>query len=472
MNTDTILVTDAQTPQSVNSPTTILFLLVNTTTPTAQAINNEATSTPVQPTSTVPTKPEGMILSSTPVASVVTTTVPTTETAFGFVLGSEYFGVNPIRYTSIEEAEQQAQNWQGHYPHGAGEPFHDGTAVGPGDALLLSFANYANKVAYWTGNEAGQLWIADLELENPQLVYADEAQIFATGEDSLSSWFGKGDLIWTPDDLHVIFDPKDEALPNLIYHLESNSVEPWRWYCDRVALSPHTGQLATWCSALDGSSNFAVIEWRGEIWISPSAPEHELVRRREERPLLWDSNWAWSSDGQQIAYFDPANAEGRLFVADAGGVQQSLFPGAAWWLNSNTSRIGVPTKVIHWSQDGRRLLVYANDLMPDTCPDIEIMFDLTEGEPADVPCWHLLDTQDYTALWSWDDFIAASEEPSELTKFWRDYEASISSQGNYLMLTMLLEDNNVWSGIVRLDEGDVEILGNTPALAIRWRNEQ
>ncbi|MBL1130414.1 MAG: hypothetical protein D8M54_18180 [Chloroflexi bacterium] len=100
------------------------------------------------------------------------------------------------------------------------------------------------------------------------------------------------------------------------------------------------------------------------------------------------------------------------------------------------------------------------------------MFDLTEGEPADVPCWHLLDTQDYTALWSWDDFIAASEEPSELTKFWRDYEASISSQGNYLMLTMLLEDNNVWSGIVRLDEGDVEILGNTPALAIRWRNEQ
>lgn len=39
------------------------------------------------------------------------------------------------------------------------------------------------------------------------------------------------------------------------------------------------------------------------------------------------------------------------------------------------------------------------------------------------------------------------------------------------MLTMLLEDNKVWSGMVRLDEGDVAILGNTPALAIRWRNE-
>lgn len=294
--------------------------------------------------------------------------------------------------------------------------------------MLLSFANYANKVAYWTGNETGQLWITDLELENPQLVYTDEAKVYATGEDSLSSWFGKGDLIWTPDDLHVIFDPTDETLPNLIYHLESNSVELWPWYCDRVALSSRTNRLATWCSALDGSSNFAVIEWGGEIWISPSAFEQELVHRRAERPLLWESNWTWSSDGQRIAYFDPIDVEGRLFIADAGGVQQSIFPGAAWWLNSNTSRIGVPTKVIYWSQDGRRLLVYANELIPDACPNIEIMFDLTEGELTDVPCWQLLDTQDYSVLWSWRDFITASKEPSELTKFWRDYEASISPE--------------------------------------------
>lgn len=471
VNTDAAI-NEAHTPQIASSSTAVQMF--STETPAAENQINKTVSALVQPTANVLTESVGVTIPSTPI-TVPTTTVGTNntvfDTAFVFIQGSEYYGLKPISYTSIEEAELLAQNWQGFYPHYAGEPFHNGGAVGPGDALLLSFANYANKIAYWTGNETGQLWISDLKLENPQLAYTDEEQIYATGDDSLFSWFGKGDLIWTPDDLHVIFDPQDETLPNLIYHLTSNSMDPWPWYCDRIALSPRTSRLALWCSALDGSPNFAVIEWGGEIWTSSSAPEQELVHRRDERPLRWDSNWAWSSDGQQIAYFDPSDAKGQLSIANAQGVQRSLFPGAAWWLNSNMSRIGVPAEIIHWSQDGKRLLVYSNDLTTDACPDIEIMFDLTEGDLTDVPCWHILDSQDYGVLWSWRDFVIASGETSELTKFWRDYEASISPLGDYLMLTMLLEDNKVWNGIVRFNEGDSAILDNAPASAMRWLNK-
>lgn len=463
-NTDTVIVTVTQTPSSTSLPT--LTLTSSADPSKTEDVINELKTT------TLPTPLQVTLASPTPaIVTTITTTQTVSDFAFGFDLGVGYFGITPVTYSSLEEAEESARNWRGHYPHYAGEPLHDGTAVGPGDALLLSFANYANTVAYWTDKEIGQLWISDMELEMPRLIYADEAQVYATNDDSLYAWDGKGDLIWTPDDLHVIFDPKDKTLPNLIYHLQSNAAEPWPWDCDRVAVSPQTKRLATWCAALDGSPNFAIIEWGGEIWISPSPPVQEIVRRRGERAIAWESNWTWSSDGQQIAYFDPLDTEGRLFVADATGVQKALFPGAAWWLNLETSHLAIPQNILQWSQDGRWLLVYANDLISDSCPDIEIMFDLTEGELSDVPCWHLLDTQDYRMHWSWRDFMMSADVPSEFARFWRDFEASISTRGNYLLFTMFIDDNSMWGGIVRFGEGDILVVGPTPASTMRWLNE-
>lgn len=431
-------------------------------------------------TSALPALPTDLVSSETsseksifpPSTATLTSTITTNNTdntLFTYNMGLKYSGHRPVRIASLEEAEQLAQNWNGYYPHYAGEPFHDGLAVGPGDALLLTFANYTNKVAYWTGNEKGQLWISDLELENPQLVYTDETQIYETNEDSLYSWFGNGDLIWSADDLHLIFDPKDETLPNLIYHLQNDSVEEWPWYCDRVALSPQTGRLATWCAALDDSSNFAVMEWGGEIWISSSPPKQNIVRQTSERALLWEYIWAWSSDGQQIAYFDPADTKGRLFIANSEGIQQELFTGSAWWLNSNTSNIGLPQHIIHWTPDGQRLLVYANELSPNACS--EYIFPFQEDMAVELPCWHLLTAPDYSLIWSWNDFIVASKVPSELTKHWRAVEASISPDGDYLALRMVLDDNKVSSGIARLPEKDVMILANSDFETFRWYNK-
>lgn len=238
----------------------------------------------------------------------------------------------------------------------------DQTVLGPAYAYKLAFAHYADLMVYWTQGDVGQLWLSDLNAENPQLLFTDEM-----GRYSLSVYGGRElNLSWTPDDQHVILDDVKGDQESLIYHVEHGVIEPWPWYCDRVARSPLTSRFAIWCVSVNYDGRFAVIEWQEEIWYSDQPPTEELFHFDAAK----GNHWAWSADGQRIAYFDPADVSGSLTIVDETGEKVALFPGSAWWSTTavEDSKMSIPSILLQWSQTGTHLLLFAHSLTLDSCP--------------------------------------------------------------------------------------------------------
>lgn len=335
-------------------------------------------------------------------------------------------------------------------------------ATGPAQAVTLEFAHYANFVAYWTNSEKGQLWVADMELTEPKVVFTDENEIYTPFEDVSLPYL---DFIWTPDDLHLILDPRNKELPNLIYHQQTGQVEEWPWLCNRFAISPRTQQVAWWCGSEQDLEEFAVIEWGGEIWISPSEPEQIIVQYEIDRTKQWQENWAWSSDGQQMAYFDPADEEGHLWLTSLQGNITSQFPGSAWWLNYQ-SLYPFSGDTLHWSFDKQKLLVYAYELYPSACPPYNDLSSMSD-DPIKQPCWQLVDTKNYELIWSWQSTWSASELPEEdKLVFWVG-DATISSDGQYIGLTYLVIPHYSLI-LIRLPQQDAQWGFNNGPSAMRW----
>jgi len=45
----------------------------------------------------------------------------------------------------------------------------------PAHALVLAFSYFSNRLAYWTQTSPGQLWVSDLDYQNPELVFTDSS---------------------------------------------------------------------------------------------------------------------------------------------------------------------------------------------------------------------------------------------------------------------------------------------------------
>lgn len=115
-------------------------------------------------------------------------------------------------------------------------PWFDSPAIAkPIDTADLVFANFANRVSYWTDTSPGQWWVSDLDLQQPRLLFADTAGTLS------SENIG---FLWSPDDLHVILEVEGASVPGRIYHIQTKVQEEWPWKCDRAATSPRTGRLA------------------------------------------------------------------------------------------------------------------------------------------------------------------------------------------------------------------------------------
>lgn len=294
----------------------------------------------------------------------------------------------------------------------------------PVDTADVAFANFDNRMAYWTDTSPGQWWISDLDLQQPELIFTDTTGTYP---------YEKVQLFWSPDDLHVILEVEGESLPGRIYHVQTKMQEEWPWKCDRVATSPRTAKLALWCSPIGAQREDAVIEWRGDIWYSEQPPTTEIVHRLDDQP----PSWAWSSDGQQVAFLNPAKADWPVSIADAAGIHTTL-P-----LSTNDPR-GLPwhwTR-IQWSSDGQRLLFQADGTAEFPCP----LHKAPIGGPPDqeatpIECWQIVDAETGQVVWNTgvssdgiSKLLATSPEPD--STLWYSDAATISPDGKMVAFTL------------------------------------
>jgi hypothetical protein len=256
----------------------------------------------------------------------------------------------------------------------------------------------------------------------------------------------------------------------MIYHLQTGALEKWPWHCDRVALSPRTQRLATWCSSTTGEARFAVMEWGGEIWHSDAAPTTEIVHglklSLDKWIIDWIQTWAWSADGQQVAYFDPTDPAGYLYIANSTGVRLKILPGAVRDLGEKDL---VFPDDLQWSQDGRRLLVLAYSSTEHTCPRVG---GIAEDKPRESPCRQVVDTQTGEVLWSFGDSfeqIAALMHlyDAERAVAGTGGPATISPDGNIVVFTVTAFGKGL-SVAVDISRGN-QVIPFIQTGTMRWR---
>ncbi|MBW8011590.1 MAG: hypothetical protein FVQ83_10180 [Chloroflexi bacterium] len=278
---------------------------------------------------------------------------------------------------------------------------NDPSLGNPNDAFEFAFSNYADLIAFWTSGQPGELWLSDLANNDPRLVFIDSEMVCPYDVN-----YSPGEMIdmrWTFNDMHLFINVVDDPTLNMIYHLQNDTIEAWPYNCDRVAMSSRSGRLATWCVSNSSEESFAILEWGGEIWFSEASPLQEIVRLRPDQYQIW----AWSSDGEQLAYFDPADPEGYLYIANVDGeIRLQIIPGAAYWttniLDNRRRLVEPPSPPIQWSQDNSRLVIFAHPDQSHQCPTLYLPY----GEIHErVPCWQVIDTSTGEVIWTISDSI-------------------------------------------------------------------
>ena len=317
--------------------------------------------------------------------------------------------------------------------------------------VTVGFANFADRLRLWgyfSGEEDfRQVWISDMFGQNATLVFTEtkKAIIGSFAEDT---W-------WTPDDQHLVLQLK-EPEGGFIYHLQSGELDAWPYpHCDQVALSPRSQRPVLWCKPISDGKDFAVIEWGGEIWFNPTAPEQILAQ---------GENWAWSEGGQRLAYFSTdVDANGDLYIADEKGDVLQILPGIMAW--SLIEHAGWPDRPLEWSADGRRLLILAPGIAEKPClPNVRN--EVNDIPIQNPPCWHIFDLESQKMIWDIPDSFETAHQ-YESGDFWY---ASISNDGRYLVLGVNgLDDRHRGTRVIDLDTHEkLWAFGVWIPFAMRW----
>lgn len=319
----------------------------------------------------------------------------------------------------------------------------------PGRSLYMQFAHSADRLAYWTIGLPGKLWVSDLTIKKPALIFTDTRRLYpvdyASYPDELIN------LQWSPDDLHLMVNVQERPELSLIYDLRSHILEKWPYLCNQVAMSPRSGRLATWCASTTTTPGYAVVEWGGEIWFSDAAPTPLLTGQHEGNI----QTWAWSADGGQIAYFDPT--DGYLYIANAKAkVRLKSKTASAYWLAASGFKFGAtaiepPSSPLAWSEDQSRLVIYAIGDEKHQCPSV---YQQAVGSVVKkVPCWQVIDARNGESLWSTSDVVAqalpaglaAELTPSDF------FFPSLSPDGHLLAISFFNLEYSRWVYIIDMD---------------------
>jgi hypothetical protein len=299
--------------------------------------------------------------------------------------------------------------------------------------IAIRFAHEEQLMAYVDLD--GTAWISDLMNQRKVHLFKYESPI---GEHP--------QVLWTPDDQHIIFDMEYGDSPAVIYHRQSGQFEEWPYRCDRIAISPQSKRAALWCPS-DHDENWAVVEWGGELWYANKAPDKTIVKSYTTKARLVHSGWmpafnripiyrnaAWSPDGEWIAFFVPEDQHGDLRIVNAYGEEIQRYKALAYWLAEGPDEVeGLSGSFpLQWSQDNAKLLIYGVGEKNNPCPSR-----LHDGVIYHNPgCWQILDIQKGKTVWSMKSFVDSLPDfeylKPEKNEFFSIGNASISPQGRYV----------------------------------------
>lgn len=433
---------------------TFLLCACTTNAPLATSSpSSEPSVTPIAPTPTLTTVPRPTTTATLPSTTTPTLAAAPLSASLTATPGTAHYGVFQTVCFSPAACvyESLAPNPGGTYLPSFRFSSQEGGATTFAKYIsAFSFAHFANRLAYWTGSVPSELWVADIDYRHPERVYIDNGGQYAHIPD------GEGIVLnWSPDDLHLMVEVSDHSAPDLIYDIQTGLVETWPWECDRVGISPRSKRLATWCLSAKGESRYAIMEWGGDIWYSDQAPTSEIVRGARLSPgryRAWLRPWAWSADGEQVAFFDPADQSGSLHVFNASRERLRILPGSVVGLGS--TEFPLP-KAIQWSQDGQYLLANAYGHANHPCVQYP-------GATSEAPCWQVIYVVQGSVAWTLADSAKTFGDIAD----WTPIHAAISPDGKLVAITFAKPPSD--TGVV-INIATEALSGiDAPVNAMRW----
>lgn len=255
-----------------------------------------------------------------------------------------------------------------------------------GDTWILQLSHYSNQMVFVPLSRPDEFWLSDITYREPKLL--------------LSGDFER--VVWSPDDLHLFL--YDNAAPeeSLAYDVITETMTEWVWECDSIILSPQTSRLATLCPLMDGVSveqkAYAVLEWGGEIWFADTLPVEPFLQPTADGLALWE----WSFNGEWLAFFDPDDPEGHLWLADAFGNRHSLLPGISVFNEpepQDLTYLPPRDRIFVWARSAPVLLVEGYGQAENPCPPYVTSFHPDVYVPI-WPCWQAVNIVTGEITWN------------------------------------------------------------------------
>lgn len=251
----------------------------------------------------------------------------------------------------------------------------------------LKFSHYSNQIAFTTWTTP-TLWLSDITYQNPQPILHDIGEIT---------------LNWSPNDSLLFLSNEKEQQ---VYHLKTGKFENWYWDCESVGFSEVSKKLAPVCSkninAPSDEKMYAILEWEGEInyYDQLSSP---FFLQADSQGITF---WQWSKNGDYLAFFNPDDIEGHLYIANAKGDILQKIPGLSIFnkhenqeVTFSQSFLDSDTSLFIWSQDSSILLVKSYGQSEGKCPPYT-----TSLDPSLIvnmwPCWQAVDVKTGEIIWS------------------------------------------------------------------------
>lgn len=137
---------------------------------------------------------------------------------------------------------------------------------------------------------------------------------------------------WSPDSSYILMSVEESITPSLssplpqvtqyLYSIQSGQLQMWQWYCEAIGISPRSNSLAIWCTPIDDNeSEYAVIEWGGEIWLSSTQVQPMIPIASRD---LFNSS-VWLDDGNSIVYRSIDNPNSLLLsTVISGGLETKV----------------------------------------------------------------------------------------------------------------------------------------------------
>lgn len=299
---------------------------------------------------------------------------------------------------------------------------------GPNDKIsnVMSFAHYSNQVIFWRRGpeKVGQIWLTDLELQNPRVIFTDTEQLFNS-----DIYFPPRDVEfeWFPNDRYVLVQPANANAPRLLIDVATETYQlNWNWTCNTIIVSPQTRQFALLCT-FEGQN--LIMEWNGDFWLDTQHATFDMLWQDNSAATCWGGFWnsprspsgtmlMWNSDGSQIAYVSDEQEDSLTIV---GNLRQPMT------IQLSGYRLSVCS--IRWTQTNMVLV---------------------RGEQQEnIFNWFLIDSATGDVVWNFQESRGLSLETLANFHYIR---AEISLDGRYIAISTRRLDvpSNNWISVIDL----------------------